>query len=186
MKIFRIRVDVEKFQTIVPEDEGVWNSGSLEFDGKEKGGGEWQSPSLFSFDPLKRRGNFFYLSPGVLVFDEKAMDVLDDILEMAGEILETELLGERLFALNVTQCYNSLDLETTAWRIDPRSGKRLSIKQYVFHGNRFGESSIFKIPETVRAEVLTYSEVKGREDEFIARYQESSLEGLEFDLLFEC
>jgi hypothetical protein len=184
MKIFRVSADVERFQTIMPEDDLLWESDVLRFDGKKKGN-SWKAPSFFIFNPIKEYGNFFYLSTDVLVFDEKALDILGDLFEMAGEILEFELSGQPLFLLNVTECCNSLDHEKTTWSLDPQSGKRIRIKEYAFHADRFCESSIFKIPETRQAEVLTYSEVKDTADEFISRYQESSLTGLEFSLIFE-
>lgn len=184
MKVFRVSPDVSSFQTLVPTDEAVWASGILDFDCRRKE--QWHPIDVVVLDPFKTRGNFFYLSPSALVFDTRAFEALDDLLEMAGEVLPLgRVNGGDLHLLNVLECVSSLDPERSQWRVDVRTSKRLGIDRYVFRSTVLSESSVFKIPETSRAEVLTYSGLRGQSDEFVGRYLASGLEGLRFDALFE-
>lgn len=182
MQVFRVEEDVERFQTLVPASDDIWETETLIFDGKPKS--SWRPPEVVVFNPLEKRGNFFYLTPGCLVFDERVLQVMDDLLEMAGQILELPCNGETLYVLNVLECINALDPSSSEWRIDNRSGRRLTLKRYAFRNGFLSESSLFKIPETVRAEVLVYSGVKDRGDEFMGRYFDSNLAGLKFHELW--
>lgn len=182
MRILRVKENVTSYQTLVPVDLGVWSSDALFFEGKAKTA--WEPPEVVVLNPLKKRGNFFYLIPGALVFDEEALESLRDLLEMAGQILELPLGNETLYILNVLECINALDSDRSVWNIDPQSSQRLSLKQYAFRRGFVLESTLFKIPETVRGEVLVYSDLKDRGDEFMYRYLDSGLTGLEFQELW--
>ncbi len=60
-------------------------------------------------------------------------------------------------------------------------GTRGRILKPVFHENRVAESSLFKIPETVKTQILIYEDIKGKEDEFKFAYNKSGLQGLRFE-----
>ena len=182
MNIYRVSCDPETCQTIMPVDESVWDTDVLMFDGLPKR--DWVAPEMFVFNPLVERVGFFYLDPSVLVFDEGTMEEFADLFEMAGQILPLKVYDEQLFLLNVTQCSNSLDPESTSWKEDAGTGQRLSIRSYSFFEDRFTESSLFKIPETRLGEILTYSGFQDREDELFGRFQLLGLVGLEFELLY--
>ena len=183
MRIYRVVVDVQRFQTVVPTDERAWSSNQLRFDAKSKE--SWEAVSVVVFNPTKTRGNFFHLSPSVLVCDDSALGTLEDVFERAGEVLPVQMGQETLYLINVLECANSLDALRCQWRYDPQTGQRLSLAEYAFARTRLPESSVFKIPETAAAEVLTYSEVKGADDELIRRYQAAGLTGLVFQSIFE-
>ncbi len=182
VKVYGVAVDVERFQTLIPKDERIWSSGLLAFDGRAKG--EWRSIDTYVHNPILTRGNFFHLCPGALVFDETAYGALDEALERAGEILPISVEGgENLFLLNVTECVNALDAGSSEWRLS-RDGVRLGVKQYAFHASRLPESSLFKVPETVRGDVLAVW--RGPEDEgFIEAYRSANLTGLAFTPIWQ-
>ena len=69
MRVLRVEEDVESYQTLVPVDDGVWSSEVLLFDGRVKEA--WKPPEVTVFNPLDKRGSFFYLCPGAPVFDER-------------------------------------------------------------------------------------------------------------------
>jgi hypothetical protein len=181
MKVFEILSDVEVYRWIHPVDEGIWNTGMLDFSGDKIS--NW-TPIQCYVDNLKKEvGNFYEFSGGALTFDKYTYETMGDIFEMAGEIFPLKMEeGEDLFVLNVLDCVNALDKERSVWHA--RGGKRTRLKEYVFHKNRMRESSLFKIPENNYGAVLTYSGLKDPEDEFIGRYQSLGLTGLIFEELW--
>ncbi len=76
-----------------------------------------------------------------------------------------------------------LDQECTEFDLYS-DGSRGRILKPVFHSNRISESSIFKIPETVNSEILSYTGIKAPEDEFVTAYNKSNLEGLKLELKY--
>ena len=90
-----------------------------------------------------------------------------------------------LFLLNVTECINALDSEASSWSTSPTTGRRLRLTTYIFRPDLLPESSLFKIPETSRGELLTHSGLEDPADEFVSRYERAGLTGLEFDEVFE-
>jgi hypothetical protein len=138
---------------------------------------------MYVFNPKKKKGNFFSLGGiGALVFDQKAHDIMLTVFDMAGEILPINVSGENLYILNVLECVNMLDEKNTVWDYYPDGGRGRILK-YSFFKNRLSESSLFKIPQTSKAEILTYSGVKDCEDEFYSLYHNNNLTGLIFEEL---
>ncbi|RDH42203.1 hypothetical protein B9G39_01385 [Zooshikella ganghwensis] len=68
MKVYRIRLDVNNHQWILPRDELDFDSDILRFDCQPKGSG-WQSPDLYIFNPKLKKGNFFNIYPGGLILN---------------------------------------------------------------------------------------------------------------------
>ena len=183
MKILKVRPDISKYQSIGLVDEDLWATDKLTFDCSAKN--DWEPVKCYVQNPKLRRGNFFHLCPGLLVCDQKALEGMEDIFEMAGEVLSLELEnGSRLFGINVLECVNAIDVENTEWRVSS-SGVKTGIVRHVFHPNRFTESTLFKVPETSRGELLSYAELKDENDEFKGRYKDLGLAGLVFEELWQ-
>ena len=102
---------------------------------------------------------------------------------MAGELLPLPYQGQEYTLLNVTECINCLDEEHTEWVY--HLGTKIQIAKYVFHPDRFSESTIFKIPQTRRGEILTVEGLKDPEDEFKYVVEKEGLKGIEFEMLWE-
>jgi hypothetical protein len=181
--IYRVSVDVERYQTLVPKDERIWTSSQLVFDGRRKL--DWIPCETYVLNPLRTRGNFFHLCPGALVFDETAYSALDESLERSGEILPitTEGGGGQLYVLNVTECVNALDHAKAEWAYSTDGERKLGLKRYAFHLNRLPDSSLFKIPETARGDVLVQS--RALEEGFLEVYRSKELRGLVFGQILE-
>lgn len=182
MKIYKVTSDVNEYQWIMPKDEADLFS-YLSFDcvSKEQ---KWEAREMYIFNPKKKKGNFFSLGGiGALVFDKTALDAMLTLFEMAGEILPLRLDNEILYALNILECTNALDQEHTKWSYY-NNGARGRILNYAFHKNRLTESSIFKIPETSKAEILTYAGIKDANDEFYHLYTKHNLQGLVFEEIY--
>ncbi|MEZ6192088.1 MAG: hypothetical protein R3C45_12490 [Phycisphaerales bacterium] len=182
MRIYEVRHDVEKYQSVSFCDEKLWASDMFPFDCYPPKGDAWRVQEVYVLNPKLRSGDFTYLCSGVLVFRETALNALLDLFEMSGEILPLHVEGsnEQLYLHNVLECPNALDQQKTEWHTSSTSGKRLSIKRHVLHKNRLFESPLFKVPESCRASVLTFSGMKDARDEFKSRYEEAGLTGLYF------
>lgn len=183
MKIYRLSVDVNTYQTILTDDESVWDTDLLNFDCQKKAN-IWQAPELFIFNPKKKSGDFSYITPGSLIINQNTVELLAFAFEMAGELLEINVENDELYMLNVLECVNALDTKKTTWNYCEDTGAKLNINQYSFHPNRISESSIFKIPETSNSEILCYSGVKDPDDEFYSLYKKHNLTGLVFTELW--
>jgi hypothetical protein len=184
MKVYRILPDVNRFQSLFPEDGAVWETSLLDFDGTPKGA-TWHPPKVFVLQPNLIRGNFFHLCSGAIVADSVASTALLDLLERSGELLAMPYQTEDLQIVNVTECVNVLDEEQTKWVLGRSTGKRIRIEKYAFKQNRFTETALFKIPETSRSEILTIEGLKDPEDEFKFNVESKGLSGLLFQELWD-
>lgn len=187
--IFRLVTVPNETQWALPTDRSFTAAGGMLFDGTPKAA-TWKPPTFYIQNPLKPRANFFMLNPGALAFDAAVRDhpYVGMFLEMAGEILPIALdTGESIFVLNVTECVNALDSQRTEFRLDPTTKVRAAIVRYAFDVDRMTQSPIFKIPETRRAEILTFS---GRfacaEDEFMSVFTQTKFTGLKFEPVWKC
>lgn len=183
MKIYRIISEVNKFQSLALNDESLWQTGQFTFDCVAKNK-NWIPPLAYILNPKHRKGDFPYLCPGAIVCNKKANNILFDFFEMSGEILTLKNENQEFYILNILDCINALNQEGTVWKYSKRSGAKIGIEKYSFHPNRIPEPPLFKIPETSKSEILTYSGIKDPEDEFITAYNKSGLLGLLFEELW--
>ena len=183
MNIYRIIHDVNTYQTFIPVDKSVYATGALRFEGKSKIDA-WKELDVVTLNPLRPTSNFPYLAPGTIVCDHVALDKLFKFFEMAGEMLPLINEGKTCYALYVLECTNMLNQEKTEWEISPDTGAKLWINKHSFHPDRVLASTIFKIPETYRGDVLTYADAINPEDEFYYQYKQSGLTGLLFEKLW--
>lgn len=183
MKIYRVLPDVNRFQSMTPEDAQIWNSDRLTFDGLPKKK-DWLPPDLFVLHPKLKKGDFFHLCPGTLVLNEGAIEILLEYLEMSGELLPVRCEGEEYTVINVTECINVLNRAETDWVYGSSTGKRIRIRNYAFYADRLTETPLFKIPETARGEILTATGLKDQEDEFKFNVESRGLKGLLFEKIW--
>jgi len=180
MKVFRIRLDSNVFQSFLPDNEHIWATDSLMMNCQPKLQ-LWNPPSVHIGNPTLKKGNFFHLCSGAFVVDAVAAGALRTILEWAGELLPLPHESSLYHLINVLECANCLDDDKTKWVFGKTSGARLRIKEYHFHPSRLTESSLFKIHETAMGEVLTVSGMKDPEDEFKSVVEQQKLEGILFE-----
>jgi hypothetical protein len=175
-----VKLDVSTYQSFAPDDQAIWKTNRLHMDGIRKSE-RWSPLNVHVVNPVLPEGDVFRLCAGAIVTNAKATEQLRDFLEMAGELLPLRCNNQEFHLLNATECTNALDRESTRWESGLRTGANIRIIQYVFHPDRLSESSLFKIPETRKGEILT---VEGRfdpEDEFKFRVEQASLKGLMFE-----
>jgi hypothetical protein len=139
---------------------------------------------MYCPNPLAPQPAFPYLgTPGALVAEARAFDVVQTHFEMAGEILDLPFEGRILKVLNVLRCINCLDHKKCKWVTDA-DGKRLFPRGtgYAFRPERFDVSSIFKIPERHKSLVFCWERDGDPEEEFKAAVEKHKLTGLKFVL----
>ncbi len=100
---------------------------------------------------------------------------------MAGQLLPLPYKGQTYTILNVLECVDALDQDRTQWIYGETTGAKIKIEQYHFYSNRLGESVLFKIPETSRAEVLLVEGLRDAEEEFRFIVAQNNLKGLIFE-----
>jgi hypothetical protein len=142
---------------------------------------EWVPPPVFILYPKRRRGSFFQFGSSVLITPPDVTYILQGHFEMAGELLPLPHEGEVFTVLNVTECINVLDHERTEWAINPETGSKMRPVRYAFHPHRFTETTLFKIPETARAEIFVVEGLQDPEDEFRYVVEKEGLEGIIFE-----
>lgn len=179
MKVYRIDIDPNIYQTIYPDvtdDEILLYS---EFDCRTMND-QWQSVEWYIFNPKLKKGNFFSLGHGGgYAFDSKVKDSsLFTLLEMAGEIIEIEIKREKYYLLNVLNCIDALDENVSTFDYY-KNGKKGRILKYSFYANRVTECPIFKIPHTAKSEILL-REAFDIDDDFMAIYNNEKFTGLDF------
>ena len=179
MNIYRLRIDVNKFQSFFLEQEDALSLDELSFNGNYRLE-SWSDPGVYVMHPKLKKGNFlgFGDASGTFIVDAKASDVLADLLEMSGELLPFTCQGEPFHVVNVTEVVNVLDDERTQWVYEKGSGP---VESYVFHENRLTETPLFKIPLGNSIDVFTVEGMKDPDDEFKGRVEQSGLLGLTFE-----
>jgi hypothetical protein len=183
MKIYRLRHDANNYQSLSPDDPTIWETNRLEFDCSPKAK-DWISPPVHSSAPALPEGDFWTLGPGSLVVRPQATEKVRTHLELAGELLPVAYKMRNFTLLNVTECVDALDPSTTEWIIGEESGKKIMIERYGFFQSRVPESTLFKIPETCRGEILVVEGIKDPEDEFKHVVESTGMKGLFFELLW--
>jgi hypothetical protein len=175
MKVFRVHTDVNHYQYFLPESEDdieeLWTDGTPK-------GKKWKVPPLYIYKPKHKVGDFFAFSSDKLIVSARAYDVLGEHLEMAGQLFPFQHKKTTYYFLNVTECINCLDQKKTVFYEDEAP------KKYAFHPNRFSESSLFKIPETAKGEVLLVEGNHDPEDELRHLVEKHKLKGAVFEQLW--
>lgn len=148
---------------------------------------KWKQQTFYIDKPLYPRPNFFNIDPAAFVCDERARELAAEPLEMSGEFLPIKVEGEKgkFWIYNCTNCINVVDTKKSKyWKFGPEPDDR-QMDHPAFFASRFGEESIFKIPED-RATLLYCAETTGDADdgEFKALVEKNGLTGIEFKLVW--
>ena len=178
MQIFRVTEDANNVQLVQPTNPNLDTLSLLNFDCEPRKK-DWEELEVYVYNPKTKPKNFYLMPSGILVFDEKVLDVCQTVFEMAGEILPIQVeRGQKLYILNPLQCMNGLDYDRTVWDYYPRKGR---ILKYKFHEWRIvNESTIFKIPES-SVNIFCFTDDRNEDDQFYHLYHKHKLTGLIFE-----
>jgi hypothetical protein len=106
------------------------------------------------------------------------------MLESAGELLPLPYRDSLFYLVNVVECLDCLDEQRTNWILGETTGARIRIEHYHFDPSCLSTSTLFKIPQTAKAEVLTVTGVKDPSLEFKTIVERQGLMGLNFEKLW--
>jgi hypothetical protein len=198
---YKVETDVERFQYFLLEDAS--QASYLVANGapwKEA----WMSPSVFSFQPRLREGDFWHrggFGACFAVRPEAFETGLDLFLQPAGELLPLPYQGRKFKVLNVTECIDALDHEQTTWydvdHVDddgfdhgPREVFKPAprVEEPVFRLDRLGWQ-LFKVPETAVTNIYCWEgSLDGEEEQFRRFCEREGLTGLTFTEIYttEC
>jgi len=180
--VYRVQCDVNRYRYVTPEDHQT-----ISGLGYGLPVSRWESPQGYIYEPLLPSADFtdFALTSKWFATTAAVVARLSPMLEVAGQLLPlaVEDVDEPLQLLNVTETVNALNGKESDIFRGP-SGVVINVKRYVFHRKRLPGSSLFKIPETARREVLCSSGLKDSHDEFKERVEEEGLTGLRFTLIW--
>lgn len=192
VEVYKLTTDVTNYRILAPSDSSFIKEKMYVFDGTSRIA-TWHEPTFWVYNPILPSSDFVSAG-GTIAFGEKlkANHRVMECLEMSGEFLPIRLeTGERYYILNVTDCINSLDHSACMfgryYDTESQSVKQGSLEGYAFHPERISSAPIFKVPETVKAHVLT-SRNTGRlhcPDDFMTVYEEEGLTGLKFEKVWE-
>jgi hypothetical protein len=177
------------YYSLLVADDGVWKDIWRSFGGEPFMGapceGKWKMPTFYIEKPLIPKPNFFNIgASSAFVCDEKARELAAEPLELSGEFLPIKVENDKrsYWIYNVTNSINVVDVKKSKWRkLGPGPNDRM-MERPAFFGSRFGEESIFKIPEG-RGAIMYCVEFTGDPDdgEFKAVVENQSLTGLVFE-----
>jgi hypothetical protein len=136
-RVYRINFD-HGYRDISLEDESLWNTPAMIFDGKVKSS-PWIVPHLYVPHPLRDEPDFWYLTPGLLVISRRVLEirVMRRFMAESAEQLPLACQGQDLIGLNIIECINCLDPDKCTWLCTP-AGVRNYLK--LSFGNSRGPS----------------------------------------------
>ena len=196
-KIYRVRCDMIKFQSLAWADPDLARTEALNLDGHPRKEG-WPKPAVRLVDPQKKPGDFMALGESRNLVIRRSHP-LADFFDLAGEALPLKIatgqkgLAKDLVVLNVKECLNILNVKESACTPTGQQ-EQLKVSKYVFYAQRRSESTIFTDFRTRLSEVYClevdrqYSYPEGHGDdgnEFKAAYEFHKATGLKFELLWE-
>src|SRR5437867_5556403 len=149
---------------------------------------KWKPVQMYIPKPLLPRPDFYYFTVGVFVCNGRAAQIAGEPMEMAGELLPVTVqnVKGKFYIFNCTNCINVLNAKKSKWEDIVGDGKSFDgLAVPVFFSTRFGEESLFKIPEDFGAEIYCLERTGNPDDgEFKAIVECHGLTGLEFHLVW--
>jgi hypothetical protein len=185
VKIYRVTEDVDRYQILVSAEDGLWSAtGPLHYDCSSKKAA-WSPPRFRIYNPQAPSADFIGGITGALVVRRVSLERVRTFFELAGEILPIDVPGQDLCLLNITDCVDCLDPSRTRWVLGETTHRPIRVAKYAFDPKLLPGSSLFKIPQTARGEVLTWEGRQDPDDEFKPFVESNGLTGLKFELLDE-
>lgn len=107
-------------------------------------------------------------------FSQRAIELVGEDLNLAGELLPLSVSGEPVWFLNIITIPDCLDADTSTFHL---SGLPIS---YSFIRHRLPDGSLFRIPQTAGGEMLCLHEDGNPSRDFMARWMNAGLIGTQF------
>jgi len=194
LTVCRLRLDTSTYQTLrLAEPEALYARFPRPFAGLSmaKKEGAFAPIGCLINEPERPAADFTALLPGMFVISQRVYDssLYMAAMNLAAEVADVSVSGERRYAVNVVEIFNALDRNRSVLT-RTNDGHIISVERYAFYAERIGaESALFKLPETASYEILAWgrSSDTGEEEwcNFPAVYRDCGFTGLQFDLLAE-
>lgn len=148
MGIHILKADANRCHNIVPVDEGDWRI-FRSFDGSRRID-TWKSPRvrvLVDKDHCedRRPSDFPSLATHIPVFSERAVTALRPLIEPFGEFLRLTVSDLELYAFNVTELAEVLDINKSSLQMFPDGQRIMRIRRHVFNDSAVLKLPIFKL-----------------------------------------
>jgi hypothetical protein len=183
MKIYRVVMDVDGCQSLLPKDESVYETKLLMLDGTKKSD-IWPSKLEAVLDNENRAvPDVYSFGAGNFLLTARARNVLDRGLSTA-EFLPVFWSQGSGWLVNIVGCYDCLNNERIKWCIDEGSGKKLFVEEYSFLPEKIDCSSfVFKIKEECFE--LFCADFESGSDSLLSIVASNKLKGFVFELVWE-
>lgn len=151
---------------------------------------KWKIPTCYLEKPLIPVPNFLNFSGSVLVCDQSARELAGEALEMSCEFLpiKIEKVKGEFWICNITNTINVVDSEKSQWENLGKDESGQLMRRLIrpaFVAERFGEESLFKVPEDRGAGIYCLERTGDPDDgEFKAVVEKHGLTGLAFELIW--
>ncbi len=183
MVLYKVNPDVD-YRFLYPATN-VLESDVWQFKCNPLAGRLRQFEAFFDKDSDKPIPDIAYIGASTFAFNSDVSRELVDILERAGEVLPFFVDGKTWYCLNVLESLNALDEESSIYTIKD-NGFELDIQEYVFHIERFSDSSLFKIPSDNQTDIFCVDRRETDEQvlsNFFCAVAAHSFTGLEFEVV---
>jgi hypothetical protein len=173
-KVYKLRYE-EGYEWLLPAHEPDFER--LRFDGQPRASGwvplEMKRLTTSGQGRQLVSGDFYACSGGdMLVFGDRAREVIGPTLEQYGELLPLSCEGQRFWTLNVTSFVDALDEGASQVGRASDTGRLLMVRRYAFKAAHLEGAGLFKLPQMPRG--LIYAT-----ESFSEKLAESRLTGLE-------
>jgi hypothetical protein len=171
MQVAVLRSDSDNYQTVALVDDSQWAELIEMFDGSPMAA-SWKPVEIEVLYKGERSQSDFPEFSGLAVFSARAADVLRDVLEPHGELLELNCTNGDYYVYNVTNVVDALDEDASEVKRFRSSGRIMRVISYEFKPDALG-APVFKLPQLVKSYVFVT-------DEFVRRAEEAGLNGFDF------
>jgi len=149
MSIYRVQPNIEKYKAfhLVDDDDNfdLQVEGYFDFMGQPKAN-DWNGARVYldaTFDKAELLvADITNFNVSALAYSEKAISILQDVLEESGELLPFECDGKKWWIHNITNVLDALDKEETTMEL--MDSGRFMIGKTVLDENKLTDVSVFK------------------------------------------
>jgi hypothetical protein len=185
MKIHRIGPDYKTCQSIGQEAKMKRNIFNLfTFKGISKAE-EWVVQKMYVGNPRDKRGDFFGMGGDNIVMTTHARTILEPIVKDVSEFLPLDLQGETIWALNLINRIDCLDVAHCEVERFEDGGGLMRIDKYSFFKDRLNKYSLFDITNFPVTTIFTTEGHLPPELEFKHVVESNNLKGLKFDEVWD-
>ena len=178
MKLWEFGAVAERYDSLTPAD-GYTYEEMMSFDGRSHKN-DWTCRKVVPNINPKKNPKFSDYSEcmGVLVFSQKAIEKLYDLIKDDVEILPLECDYGDFSLINVTTVLDAIDHEKSEYKYIDGTKQIMYFKKYVFLEEVIKGYDIFKITDRRTSHVFV-------SDRFVQTVERSKLKGFRFELAWD-